>query len=144
MFRFDRRWREGGGGFEPSELSADQRPAIIEKRGSAAEIRPCAMVISWRITATSARLTAPIGMGPVVGVRAEVLCVPAVVEKLLDMYQRHGVPVEKNKAVIVMWAFSATRMASVGRLIWSRFNLFNVIHDSYKSGARPDRIDCME
>ena len=49
------------------------------------------------------RLTALIGMGPVVGVRAEKLRVPAVV---LDMYERHGAPMEKKKAVIVMSALA--------------------------------------
>ena len=49
-----------------------------------------------------------------------------------------------EKFIFLLRALSAARMVSVDRLVWSRFNLFNVITRGYKSGARPDRIDCME
>ena len=49
-----------------------------------------------------------------------------------------------ERFIFLLRALSAARMASVDRLVWSRFNLFNVITRGYKSGARPDRIDCME
>ena len=46
-----------------------------------------------------------------------------------------------ERFIFLLRALSAARMVSVDRLVWSRFNLFNVITRGYKSGARPDRID---
>ena len=44
MFRFDRRWCEGGGGLE--RLTRSSARIIMKKGGSAAEIRPSATAIS--------------------------------------------------------------------------------------------------